>query len=325
MKHLHEGLDYKLYNVYIWGGLPLLVIFITVAVLVFDALSLPGPLPFFLIFGSTMLWVTGILLYWWWVILFKGREDEEKLARERQAGLPKIKALKSWSTLHRAMTIYGGSVKEMIKYEKKANQPVIILYDCMNLLVIWIFGFITLGVLKVIPGKALGVMLAGVFVWIGLMLLATYLLLGWGAMAMEKAYLAPLGLAITRIPALKSDVIGLMGGGQVLIPDGPAIVEGERRGRLVHIETIDKHSLTVLQATLPEFKVISQDGKLTPSKDTPAEGVKAFKSLRKAKRWKGVEVYACSEGIAIQRESKGTNMWLYDLWLAEYLAEHICK
>jgi len=27
-------------------------------------------------------------------------------------------------------------------------------------------------------------------------------------------------------------------------------------------------------------------------------------------------------GIAVQRESKGTNMWLYDLWLAEYLLDN---
>ena len=32
---------------------------------------------------------------------------------------------------------------------------------------------------------------------------------------------------------------------------------------------------------------------------------------------------AGSEGIGVQRESKGTNMWLYDLWLAEYLLDKI--
>jgi hypothetical protein len=48
-----------------------------------------------------------------------------------------------------------------------------------------------------------------------------------------------------------------------------------------------------------------------------------LKSLRKAKRWRGIDVYAGKDGIAIQRESKGTNMWLYDLWLAEYLMEKI--
>jgi len=49
--------------------------------------------------------------------------------------------------------------------------------------------------------------------------------------------------------------------------------------------------------------------------------VKALKELRKAKRWQGIEVYAGPDGIAVQRESKDTNMWLYDLWLGEYLLD----
>jgi hypothetical protein len=45
--------------------------------------------------------------------------------------------------------------------------------------------------------------------------------------------------------------------------------------------------------------------------------------IRKAKRWQGVAVYVGPEGIGVQRQSKGTNMWLYDLWLAEYLIDRI--
>jgi hypothetical protein len=132
-----------------------------------------------------------------------------------------------------------------------------------------------------------------------------------------------LGLAVAETPGLRVDVIGLIGGGQKLIPDGPAIVEGERYGRLIHIETIDKRSLTVVQAEMPEFKVQSNDGKLVPDEGAPEAVTKALKSLRQAKRWRGIAVYAGPEGIAVQRESKGTNMWLYDLWLAEYLLDEI--
>jgi hypothetical protein len=92
---------------------------------------------------------------------------------------------------------------------------------------------------------------------------------------------------------------------------------------LIHIETIDKHSLTVVQAKMPEFKVQSQDGKLVPDKGAPEAVTRALRSLRKAKRWRGIVVYAGPEGIGIQRQSKGTNMWLYDLWLAEYLLDKI--
>ena len=169
----------------------------------------------------------------------------------------------------------------------------------------------------------LGIWLIGVFVWIGLSIVLTYFLLGWGSKTAEKAYLAPLGLAIPEVPGLKPDVIALFGGGQKLIPHGSAIFEGLRHGRLVHIETIDRHSLTVLQAKLPEFKVQSDNSKLIPDKGAPETVVRALQSLRKAKRWQGIEVNAGSEGIGIQRQSKGTNMWLYDLWLAEYLCDKI--
>ena len=150
------------------------------------------------------------------------------------------------------------------------------------------------------------------------MLVGTPILLSWGAKGAEKAYLAPLGLAVSKTPGLGVDVIGLIGGGQKPIPDGPAIVEGKRYGHLVHIETIGKHSLTVVQAKMSEFTVQSKDGKLVPDEGASEAVAGVLKSLRKAKRWRGISVYAGPEGIAIQRQSKGTNMWLCDLWLAEY-------
>ena len=323
MKQLHEGLDYKLYQIYIWGGLPLIVIYVVVAVLVFDTPSLDSPIDFLVTAGPLMIWFAGILLYWWWVFLFKGNKELEELTQTQDERIPGISALKSWNNLHQAMAISGGDVEELIKNAKKANRPMILWYGSTNLIAIWICGYITLGNLGIIKGNDIWPLLYGAFIWIGVMIFGTPFLLGWGSKSAEKAYLAPLGLAITQVPGLKPDVIGMIGGGQMLIPDGPAIVEGERHGRLVHIETIDKHSLTVLQARLPEFKVLSKEGKLTPDANVPEHVVDALKGLRKAKRWQGIEVYAGPDGIAVQRESKGTNMWLYDLWLAEYLLDKI--
>jgi hypothetical protein len=327
MKRLHQGLDYRLYKIYVWGGLPLLVIYIAVAALILERRNLLGLAGGPCIIVPLMLWFGGILLYWWWVFLFKGNKELEELAQSPRGDIPGIKSLKSWNTLHQAMTISGGNVKEFIKNAKKADRPIIVWYGTMNLLVCWIFGPFVLGFLGIMPDAApktqLGIWLGGVFVWIALMIVVTYVLLGWGGRASEKAYLAPLGLAVTRVPGLKPDVIGLIGGGQKLIPDGPAIVEGERYGRLVHIETIGKHSLTVVQAETPEFTVQSNDGKIVPDEGAPEAVIKALKSLRKAKRWRGIVVYAGQEGIAIQRQSKGTNMWLYDLWLAEHLLDEI--
>lgn len=323
MKQYHQGLDYRLYKIYIWGGAALIVVQIFVSTLVFDALDLPGPQAFLVIAGPMLLWFAGILLYWWWVFLFKGNRELEELSQAQGQGVPGIKALKSWNTLHQAMAICGGNVEELIKNAKRAQRPVLLWYGSLNLLAVWIICPITLGSLGIIQMGGAGIWLAGVFIWIALMLVGTPALLSWGSKRAEEAYLAPLGLALTRTPRLEADVIGLIGGGQKLIPDGPAIVEGERYGRLIHIETIGKHSLTVLQAKTPEFKVQSDDGKLVPDKGASEAVARALKSLRKAKRWRGIVVHAGPEGIGIQRQSKGTNMWLYDLWLAEYLLDKI--
>ena len=195
-------------------------------------------------------------------------------------------------------------------------------YGSLNLLVLWIVCPVVLGSLEIIRLDG-GIWLAGVFVWVVLMLVGTPTLLSWGAKSAEGAHLAPLGLAVTKTPGLGVDAIGLIGGGQKPILDGPAIVEGERYGRLVHIETIDKHSLTVVQAEMPEFRMQSNEGKLVPDEGTPEAVAKALKGLRKAKRWRGIVVSAGAEGIAVQRQSNGTNMWLYDLWLVEYLLGEI--
>jgi hypothetical protein len=322
VKQLHQGWDYRLYKVYIWGGLALVVGFIVVSTLVLDGLNLPGPQRVLLLFGPIVLWFGGVLLYWWWVFLFKGNRDLEALSQAQEPGVPGIKALKSWNTLHQAMAIHGGDVEALIKNEKKANRPVLLWYGSLNLLALWIFGPIALGSLEIFQMDA-GIWIAGVVVWVLLMLVGTPVLLSWGAKRAENAYLAPLGLALTRMPRLKVDAIGLFGGGQKLIPDGPAVVEGARYGRLVHIETIGKHSLTVMQAGVPEFTVQSNEGKLVPDEGAPEVVFKALRSLRKAKRWRGIVVDAGPGGIGIQRQSKGTNMWLYDLWLAEYLLDKI--
>ena len=326
MKQLHEGLDYTLYKIYIWGGLALVVTFIVVSVLVFDVPSLPDPWSFLTLFCPIVLYVSGILLYWWWVLLFKGNKEMEALRDVQREGIPGIKALQSWNTLHQAMAVHGGAVDELIENDKKARRPILVWYGSLNLLALWILCPLALGNLGILrtdglPNKGLGIWLAGVFVWVVLMLAATPLLLRWGSKSAENAYLAPLGLALTRTPGLTVGALGLLSDGQKPVPDSPAIVEGERHGRLVHIETIDKTSVTVVQAAVPPFAVQSDDGKLVPGEGTPEAVVKALKILRKAKRWRGTTVEAGPEGIGIRRQSKGTNMWLYDLWLAEYLAQ----
>ena len=117
MNELHQGLDYRLYKIYVWGGLFFIVVYIVVATLVFDALSLPGPRVFLWLAGPMLVWFAGILLYWWWVFLFKGNGELNELCQTQGQGVPSIQALKSWNTLHQAMAIHGGDAKELIKNE----------------------------------------------------------------------------------------------------------------------------------------------------------------------------------------------------------------
>jgi hypothetical protein len=97
LKEMHQGLDYRLYKIYIWGGLPLIVIQIMVSVLIFDATSLPSPQPFLVILGPLLLWITGIYLYWWWVFLFKGKRELAELSRVQRQEVPGIKSLRTWT------------------------------------------------------------------------------------------------------------------------------------------------------------------------------------------------------------------------------------
>jgi hypothetical protein len=319
----HQGLDYKLYKIYIWGGLPILVIYLFIAMVVFEVHIRLGSKGFLALLLPIMIWIAGIFLYWWWVFLIKDRMELDEKIQIQEGDIPGIKSLRNWSTLHQAMAISGGNIEELKKNYTKAKLPLLIWYGTSNLLALWIFCPITLGSLGILKGFGLGTWLAGVFVLIVVMLVGTPLLLWIGSKTAGKAYLASLGLEITEVPRLKPDVISGIGGSQQLIPDGTDIIEGERLGRLVHIETIGKHSLTVLQANSPEFRVSSEAGKLIPEKGAPDRVVAALKSLRKAKRWQGIQILSDHQGIGIQRHSKGTNMWLYDLWLAEYLLDKI--
>ncbi len=325
MKRLHQGFDYTLYKVYVWGGLAALVIYTVVVAIKLDQRNMLETVGMVYIILPLMGWVGGILLYWWWVFLFKGNKELEELANLPREGLPGIKSLKSWNILHQAMAVQGGDIEEYIQNAKKANPPIIVWYGTMNLLVLWVFGPFILEFLGLMPDitpkTMLGIWVGGVIVWVPLMLVVTYIVLGWGGKASEKAYIAPLGLEISEAPGMDLDVIAVLTGDQKLFPDGPSIVEGKRHGRLVYIEMIGKHCLTIVRGRLPEFKVKSDAGKLIPNRGAPKTVIRALKSLRKAKRWRGIEVNAGSVGIGIQRKSKGTNMWLYDLWLAEYLLD----
>jgi hypothetical protein len=91
-------LDYRLYKIYIWGGLASVVAYLVVTTLRMEALTLTAQYRevFPRLLAPVMIYVAGILLYWWWVFLFKGNQDLAKLGEVQGEGVPAIKALRTW-------------------------------------------------------------------------------------------------------------------------------------------------------------------------------------------------------------------------------------
>ena len=81
MTRLHEGLDYKLYRIYVFGGFGLLGIYILAVGFRFESLGRPTQDLFALVFVPVVVYIGGILLYWWWVFLFKGNRELEQLSQ----------------------------------------------------------------------------------------------------------------------------------------------------------------------------------------------------------------------------------------------------
>ena len=103
MPRLHEGLDYLLYRIYIWGGIAAMVIYVAL-VTYLDALEFidvprTGTAPLGIYSAPVTPWFLGILAYWWWVFLFKGNKELKESIRQRYESTSEISALKSWSTL----------------------------------------------------------------------------------------------------------------------------------------------------------------------------------------------------------------------------------
>jgi hypothetical protein len=325
MNRLQEGRDYLFYQIYIWGGIGALVLYFG-AIIYFTAYrelidvpdsTLPG-----IIMAPVTVWFLGILAYWWWVFLFKGRKELEEQVRLPPTGLPEITALKSWSGLHAAMSLQGGDPEELLDAEKAARLPVIIWYGMSNLLVLWILGnfWVWHTFQETLPTNyIMRIWAPGVIVIMVLSLVATPFLVGRSMKGSETAYLAPLGLVTSELASLESSMLNYLSSAGTGLPPTRSAMNGVRYGRQVQIEIAGKTSVTWVETVTPPFTISSQDGKLVPGGAAPQAVIMGLKGLRKAKRWAGVKATAGSDGIRVERQSPGMNMWLYDLWLIERL------
>jgi hypothetical protein len=326
MKSLHEGRDYQLYKVYIWGGLALIVIYIALVAIIESMMDFKLPDHWILGIVSAPItpWVMGALAYWWWVFLVKGNQEFKESIQERSESVPEISELKNWSRLHTTMSLSGGSVEEMLAAEKASRGPVVIWYGLMNVFVLWILGNFWVWVIfqnSLPENYIMKVWVPGVIVIMVLFFIGTPFLVSRAYKEGENAYMAPLGLIMGDAALGEGNFRGIQAIADAAKQKGAVVFSGSRRERLVGVVVIGKHCFTWVRQELPAFEIKSDDGKLMVDKQAPDAVRTALKELRKAKRWTGIKLTSGSKGIWVERESPGENMWLYDLWLIERVLE----
>ncbi len=316
------GWDSILYRVYIIGGLAVVVAVCLVVGLVTPPGEVEARLP--LMFGVVTLWFMGILAYWWAQFLFLGYTEPERWVKEDEDETPDIKALRSWSTLSEAMSVYGGDVEELKKLDKAARRPVLEWFFWVNVLCLYCLSNPWLTISGILTPQRQKFFVAGVTGLIVFIMVRTYFLLGARIAAGEYAYLRPLGLEVVEAPTLDFKRIAgtVVKGPRELAGHRGTVLAGTRHGRSVQVLVEGQRCYTMVEAQLPSFTVESKEGKLVPGEAAPQAVKESLDELRKAKRWVGLELRAGPEGIVVERRpGRRQNMWLYDLWLAEHLLE----
>jgi len=306
MKGTGAGWDSILYRVFIVGGISGIVV-VTIGTVIFFDPQGATMLPVYTGGGCATLFLLGILAYWWWQLLFAdygvGKSELEEAGDE----LPEIAALKSWTRLFEAMVVWGG-VPALLEADRRRSRRAVLewfgwatalaLYPIVNVW-LYLFGALT-------QERFLLLVKQGYIALIVLMMARTYFLLRGSNRSDEEAIYAPLGLHLAGAATSRS---------------GHKILEGKHHERTVHIETKGRHSLTRVDGSLPAFRVESRGGRFLLPEALPAQARAALKDLRKAKRWVGVKLEGGPQGVAVERDARGMNLWLYDLWLAERILE----
>jgi hypothetical protein len=108
---------------------------------------------------------------------------------------------------------------------------------------------------------------------------------------------------------------------------GTFALEGERHGRHVTMTRESDGPTTIsVGGTYPRFTVKGDGDRLKAGRGAPPEVGRTLGSLSRSKRWKGIELHAGDDGIAVERRRDSSGFdWLCDLWLAERLADAIAS
>jgi hypothetical protein len=138
------------------------------------------------------------------------------------------------------------------------------------------------------------------------------------------AMLSPLGLGMTEQPRVGLNPRFDRPGYSARMV-GTFALEGERHGRHVTMQReSDGPTIVTVGGSYPEFSVKSDGDRLRAARGAPAQVGRTLGSLSRSKEWKGVELKAGGDGIAVERRRDSSGLaWLCDLWLAERLADAV--
>jgi len=293
------------YRNYVIAGLAGVVIVTVVSAVITDSRGdYLSRFPIFMGGGAVTIFLLGILGYWWYQILSGYRAEKRQLRDTVLDRVPPLSALRSWQTLYQEMVLYGGKREFLERELATGNRKIVEWFLWANLITlfpivnVWLYLF---GIVS--QGQFMQYIVPAIVILIVLMLGRTYMLLGGGKGDYQTQMQGSLGLAADKSRSANESVL-----------------LGERRGRSVRLEIKGKHSVIFLDFPIAEFKIESPKGKFEGAEKLPVELISALE-LPRAKRWQQVRIEGSQQGIKIERTSRGQNMWLYDLWLAERLAE----
>lgn len=311
MKGTGAGWDSLLYRLFVIGG----ILFI-VGSTIYTALTQPdgSQVPLYMGIGSVAVFMTLLVGYWVVQIVFKGYGAMRAPDLAHKPDLKDLSILSSWNRLFEAMATEGGDPEQLKEAARRGNSGLVIWF-------LWAAVIALCPIALMVP-YAFGLLdwtyiRYGVMLYLGtivLMMFVTCFLGSKAAQAGEEVLLAPLGLKVSKLPSVTAS-------GRGAVVRGETVMEGTRFGRPLRITIQPGRVSTEVAYAGLSFSITSRAGDLEAERGAPTSVQNFLHRLRKAKRWASLQVHADGRQVSAVRDSKGQNMWLYDLWLIERIIE----
>lgn len=246
-----------------------------------------------------------IILYWFAKILFKGAgsPDQETIGHVGDASA--FVCLKNWRNLFLSMA--DPEDREARRISRGLRWHVILSFSVTSAVMLTLTG----GALLLDWGRT-GMLIAALWILLPAWLIAMVLIFlkargNWDRL-MKGLGLTPEGGSVGLSSMIETEVV----------------YGGKRKGRFVGIGIGQGGSVAWVEAVLPPFKVTyGEPAGFVFEGTAPLEIRRWCANLPRLEVWKKVALVANERGVAVHRPEVGTYLWLYDLWLAENIAERI--